>query len=158
MSSNKAQIFSPDFIMATIIFLFILVTLQVNNYMIREKIAEQQDMLYYDSLLSKTDILVLYSGYPKYWDASNVEVLGFAERPNILNETKIKEFVSMDENDIKKLLDIEGKSFYFFVKNSEGKIMYEKGSPSWENSDEVFVVKRDAVMNGKGVEMRFIVW
>ena len=158
MSSNKGQLFTPDFIMATVIFLFILITLQVNNYAIREKISNEEDMLYYDSLTSKSDILILYSGYPKYWNETNVEILGLADKPNVLNKTKIETFVSMDNGDIKKLLNIEDKSFYFVIRDSDDNILYEKGSTSWGNSEKIFVVKRDIIIGNKGAEMRFIVW
>lgn len=158
MSSNKGQLFTPDFIMATVIFLFILITLQVNNYAIREKISNEEDMLYYDSLTSKSDILILYSGYPKYWNRTNVEILGLADKPNVLNKTKIETFVSMDNGDIKKLLNIEDKSFYFVIRDSDDNILYEKGSTSWGNSEKIFVVKRYVIIGNKGAEMRFIVW
>jgi len=158
LSSNKGQLFTPDFIMATVIFLFILITLQVNNYAIREKISNEEDMLYYDSLISKTDILVLYPGYPKYWNGSNVEIIGFAEKPNVLNKTKIEAFVSMSDSNIKKLLNIEDKSFYFIIRDSNDNILYEKGSTSWQNSEKIFVVKRNVIIDEKGAEMRFIVY
>jgi len=144
--------------MATVIFLFILVTLQVNNYVIREKISNEEDMLYYDSLTSKSDILVLYPGYPKCWNKTNVEIIGLADKPNTLNKTKIENFASMSDSKIKKMLNIEDKSFYFVIRDSDDNVLYDKGSTSWGNSEKIFVVKRDVIIDNKGAEMRFIVW
>ena len=79
MSSVKAQVFSPDFIVASVMFILILVILHVHTQDVYEKIEKQENMIYYENLVSTTDLLLLYHGYPPYWNETNIEVLGLAD-------------------------------------------------------------------------------
>ena len=157
MSSNKAQIFTPDFIVATVTFLVIMVMLYTHTENMYERLNTQEELIYYENLVSVTDLLLLYHGYPKYWNTSNVEVLGLAERPNYLNKTKVEMLNSMSDAKIKQLLGIEGMDFYFSIENSTDKIV-EKGTMDWSGAENLYIVSRNAVMNGASVKLKLLVW
>lgn len=153
----KAQAFTPDFVVASIIFLLILTMLQVYTQNMYEKIDKQQNLLYYDNLVSTTDLLLLYGGYPQNWDQVNVEVLGIAEKPNYVNRTKVEHMMGMGDDQIKKIMNIEGKSFNITFSNETG-IIYTKGSSDWGSADNIFIINRNALMNGDVLKISFIVW
>jgi len=157
LSSNKGQIFTPDFIVATVTFLAIMVMLYTHTENVYERLNTQEELIYYENLVSVTDLLLLYHGYPKYWNTSNVEVLGLAERPNYLNKTKVEMLSSMSDAKIKQLLGIEGMNFYFSIENSTDKIV-EKGSTDWSGAENLYIVNRNAVMNGTSVKLKLLVW
>ncbi len=157
MSSNKAQIFTPDFIVATVTFLVIMVMLYTHTENMYERLNTQEELIYYENLISVTDLLLLYPGYPEYWNATNVEVLGLAERPNYLNKTKVEMLNSMSDAKIKQLLGIEGMNFYFSIENSTDKIV-EKGTMDWSGAENLYIVNRNAVMNGASVKLKLLVW
>ncbi len=154
---KKAQVFTPDFIVASIMFLLILTILQVYTQNMYEKIDRQEKLLYYESLISTTDTLLLYHGYPEYWNENNVEVLGIAEKPNYLNRTKIECMMSMTDDKIRKTINIEGMSFNITIENDTD-IMYTKGSSDWEDAEDIFIINRNGIMDGKSVKIKFIVW
>ena len=157
MSSVKAQVFSPDFVVASVIFILILVILNVHTQGVYEKIEKQENMLYYESLVSTTDLLLLYHGYPKYWNETNVEILGLAERPNHLNRTKVEQMMNMSEERIKSLLNLGGKSFRLTIENSTG-VMFEKGDTDWSDAETIYIINRNAIMDGIPVKIKFLVW
>ncbi len=142
---------------ASVIFLLILVVTHVYTQNIYEKIDRQESMIYYESLISTTDVLLLYPGYPEKWSQGNVEVLGIAERPNYINSTKMGSMMNMTEDRIKELMGIEGNNFYFTVENDTG-LVFEKGTTAWNNTDTVYIINRNALMDGASVKIRFLVW
>ena len=154
---KKAQVFTPDFIVASIMFLLILTILQVYTQNMYEKIERQENLLYYDSLISTTDILLLYQGYPEYWNENNVEVLGVAEKPNYLNRTKVEHMMNMTNDKIRKIINIEGRSFNVTIKNSTD-IMYTTGDSDWEDSENIFVINRNGIMDDIPVKIILLVW
>ncbi len=157
---KKAQSFGPDFVVSSIVFILILSMLHIHVQSIYERIEKQNDLIFYESLVSTTDLLMLYHGYPRNWNSNNVEVLGLAERPNKLNETKVIRFMNDISNEnVSKLLNIEGMSFYFLIKNKTSVIM-EKNNTGWEkireDSDNIYIINRNAVMNEKQIEIDFL--
>lgn len=142
---------------ASVIFLLILTILQVYTHNVYEKIESQENMLYYENLISTTDTFLLYHGYPQYWDNDNVEVLGLVERPNYLNQTKVEQMMNLTEEQIKTLLNLGGRSFYFTVENGTD-VMFEKGDTDWEDTETVYIINRNALMEGIQVKIRFLVW
>ncbi|RLJ02995.1 MAG: hypothetical protein DRP11_02040 [Candidatus Aenigmatarchaeota archaeon] len=160
----KGQIFSNDFLLAVIIFMLILTTIQATQMKMFEKIDNDREKIYYESLLSRTDTLILYEGYPEFWSPSDVEVLGFAQEPSILNVTKIKYFVSMDYDKLKELLGVRGREFYVEFTDSEGNvisdggIVFKKGRDDWEGAEEITVVRRGVILNGREAVMKVVTW
>src|SRR4030042_425618 len=153
----KAQVFSPDFVVASIIFLLVLTILQVYTQNMYEKIDNQQKPLYYESLVSTTDILLLYGGYPENWDQGNVEGLGLAEKPNYVNRTKVEQMMAKNENQIRSIINVEGMSFNITFSNETG-VLYTKGSADWSSAENIFIVNRNAIMDEEPVKKSFIIW
>ena len=158
MYSAKGQAFSPDFIIASVIFLMIIIMLNTYTSNTYEKIEGQENMIYYENLLSTTDTMLLYQGYPENWDSSNVEVIGLAGRPNHINKTKMERMINdLTNEEIKKLLHIEDKSFNITIQNKTD-TLYTKGESDWRDADEVYVVNRRALMNENDIRLRFLIW
>ena len=158
MYSAKGQAFSPDFIIASVIFLLILIMLNTYTNSMYEKIEKQENMIYYETLLSTTDIMMLYGGYPENWNSTNVEVIGLAGRPNYINRTKLETMVNgISNNRIKELLGIEDRSFNITVRNGTS-TLYTKGGSDWSNSKNIYVVKRRALMDEQEIEISLLVW
>lgn len=154
---KKAQVFSPDFVVASVIFLLILSILQVYTQNVYDKIERHDNLLYYENLISTTDILMLYRGYPDNWNETNVEVMGLAGRPNCINRSKLESMMSMTDQKIKELMNIEGRSFNITVSNETG-MAYTKGSMDWSDAENIFIINRNGLMEGEPVSFKFIVW
>lgn len=164
---NSGQLFSSDFLVAVILFIFVITAIQVQHSSVVRKINNQEELLFRESLISRTDTLVMFQGYPEDWNISSIEVLGLSTgEPNRVNETKLQYFVQMDTSEAKRLLGLRGNSFYFSVENSTGQVIsgggmkYEKGNQGWGGADNIYTVKRNVFLGqqGKIAIMRLVVW
>lgn len=162
---KEGQVFSSDFLIGLIVLLFILTALQVYHSNMMQQIEHQQKLLYRESLLSKTDTLILSEGVPKNWNTSNVEVLGFSTgEPNHLNETKIRRFA--DKENVSRLLGLRGKDFYFAIENTTEQVIsgagknYRKGTKNWGAAEDVYTAKRKVFLEESDQKaiLRLVVW
>lgn len=157
--------FSADFIVAILVLLFLITSFQVYQSNVIKEIQHEQRAIYRNSLVSRTDTMVLYPGQ---WKGTEAEVLGFAVQredqasPNRINETKVEGFLTMDESKCKELLGLRGRNFYFFIKDRQGSIIsdYEKGDTNWHDADNVYRVKRNVFLqpSGESAVLELIVW
>jgi hypothetical protein len=74
-----------------------------------------------------SDSLLRVPGMPEDWNRTNVRVLGLASEENVLNQTKVHNFVSMDYNKIRALLGIPNYDFYFQLTYSNDTIYEIEG-------------------------------
>jgi hypothetical protein len=160
MRNKRGQIFSSDFLIGIIVFLFIVTALQVHHSNILNRINHHERMLYHETLLSRTDTLVLSEGIPPDWNETNVEVLGFSTgRPNRISETKVKTFINLSNRTAASLLGLDGRDFYISVENSSD-VMYSYGGKGWEDAENVYTVKRKVFLeNSKQTAfLKMVVW
>jgi hypothetical protein len=164
LSSNKGQIFTSDFLMAVVIFLFVMLTLQVTQSKMLQEIENQDRFLAYESLISTTDTFLLSPGYPENWDNTTVVTIGFADSSHILNITKIKNFLTLDYSKAKNLLGFGTEDFnlsFVYANNSifetDG-INFTYGKTVSIDEEDIFVVKRSAALDHTRVRMELIVW
>ena len=117
MYGRKSQIESTDFVIAIMIFLFIL----ISYYFYTTNISKQDSLVTSDIISdSKTISESLTSGgFPDNWKASNVVRIGFTDGDNRIDTEKFIEFVKIDYNESKKLLGTGYEYFLFFVNESE---------------------------------------
>ncbi|MFB6075847.1 MAG: hypothetical protein ABEK17_01765 [Candidatus Aenigmatarchaeota archaeon] len=122
-----------------------------------KKIERQEEMLFYEELMSLTDILILGEGYPTNWNGSSVQVIGLASTPNNLNRTKVERFLNLDYEDAKSKLGLGNKEFYLEIQNKTG-IIGKLGTKDYNNSRNINTVNREGLMKGKKIKLSIIVW
>lgn len=86
MSNRAGQVFSYDFIISAMVFLFFFSTFFfVWDYLNRQMAAQSElnDIQGRAALLS--DVLVRTGGYPPNWTAGNVESIGLASEENVID-------------------------------------------------------------------------
>lgn len=71
-------------------------------------------------------------GYPENWDSSNVEKIGLALSPNIMDKEKVEELMKMEYKDVKEILKIEG-NFRIVLDSENYKFTYGKEIPQLKN-------------------------
>lgn len=153
----KGQAFAPDFLTSVVILGVMLSVFLVSwNSIVDAQITDQRDQeLYYQGERTMKNMLNS-PGSPENWNSSNVEVLGFAERPHVLNESKIEMFESMSSSKKKSLLTAIG----FNLKIVGDEVIYDIGQTP--NASQVFGFRRDALLNRSGelerVEVRYATW
>lgn len=126
ISTKKGQIFSTDFLVAIVIFMFVIVALQTHQARIKDKIQHEEKLLFYEELVSITDNLLLSPGYPEDWNSSNVEVLGLAKTPSILDVKKVEEFFKLNQSSMAKLLGLQPNNFYLTL-TKNGRVIQKGG-------------------------------
>ena len=93
----RAQIWSMDFIASITIFILMFSVVVFSWNYINTQNTERS--LFSDMQvlgLDVSDIIVRIPGNPEDWNESNVQSIGLATRENVLNETKVEQFISMD--------------------------------------------------------------
>lgn len=156
---KSGQIFSSDFLVGIMVVFFILTALQVYNSNIVRKINHQQELLFRESLVSKTDTLLMSPGSPENWNETTVEILGFSTgTPNHINETKVERFIGIDMDEAKELLGFRDRNIYLSLQNST-EVLYEKGVQNWEGAEDIYTVKRKVILSSGGTGiLRLVVW
>lgn len=153
----KGQAFAPDFLTSVVILGVMLSVFLVSwNSIVDAQITDQRDReLYYQGERTMKNLLNS-PGSPENWNSSNVEVLGFAERPHVLNESKIEEFKDLSSSEKSSLLSSIG----FNLKIVGDEVIYDIGQNP--NASQVFGFRRDALLNRSGdlerVEVRYATW
>ncbi len=103
----RGQVSSIDVLVSAVIFVMIFISLRG---VWLENISEAENNFYFSELQLKSesalDSLVKTQGYPKNWSADNVELIGLADKPLVLDESKVLSFAGMDYNDAKYLLGL----------------------------------------------------
>lgn len=163
----KAQVWSFDFAASVIVFFMIMsVLFFVWQY---TTIQNEDQMLFNDmenSALTITDTLIRTRGFPEYWNASNVEILGLASEENVLNETKLLMFVQMGYDDSKRILGVPAYQFYFQVLHLNGTQATANGTElvaglnplDYPNSTTVVPLERYILFDSKVAKLRFMLW
>ena len=126
------------------------------NSIVDAQIADQREReLYYQGERTMKNILNT-PGDPESWNSSNIESLGLADKPHILNETKIQGFKNLTGNEQRSLLN----SANFNLRINGEDVSYEIGGNP--NSTQVFSFRRKALLNRSGalerVEVRYATW
>jgi len=108
------QVTSIDVIIAAILFIMMFLTLR--GFFFGNLGVAQQDSAYLSAQVSAQqalDALIKTKGYPTNWSAVNVQIIGLARKENVLDETKISDFLLLDYEASKALLALEGYDFNF---------------------------------------------
>jgi len=158
VGSLKGQLNSLDLMLAIVIFVFLL------SYVVLFRFVDVLDLdksltknkLEADAL-SLSDILLKSQGVPYNWEknSSNVQMIGLASSPNVLNSEKLQMFTNMSYINATQLLGLSSQ-FYFYVEDLEENRLYETGNSTL--SDQIISITRFAILNGEKVRVRLIVY
>ena len=150
------QVWSLDFVTSLVIFFLVIVPLFfVWNYVNFQNI-EQRTMNEIEVLaLTISDSLIRTKGIPENWDASYVEVIGLAEEENILNVTKVSNFISIGNSNynVTKNVLVGKYDFFFSVTDINGTQYGKIGSKPPDKT--VVPVERYCSYNGRMVKVEF---
>jgi hypothetical protein len=117
MYGRKSQIEFTDFVVAIIIFSFVLI-----SYYIYTTNISKQDSVETSNLISDAKTIsesLTSGGFPENWKSSDVVRIGFIGSDNRLDTEKFNEFIKIDYNESKRLLGTAYEHFLFFVNESE---------------------------------------
>jgi len=157
-SHSKGQVSSIDILVSTIIFILIFISLRG---VWLENISEAENGFYFSELQLKSetalDSLVKTEGYPSDWSISNVELIGLAEKPLVLSETKVSNLVLMDYNTAKDLLGLGSYDFKFDI-ISENPVNNVSVGKTLDANVFVYSVKRTVVYKGGFADVTFKVF
>jgi hypothetical protein len=148
MVNNKGQFFSPDLIIAILIFLSILFFFFNASDAIFARVSLNEKLLEADEVAHNTMNILVYSpGVPINWENKNIsqtQIFGLASQKNVIDVNKIerlilfldnyyietKERMGLGKNEFKiELIDSDGTSLYSSNKtfgNTEFKLNYER--------------------------------
>ncbi|MEA1993481.1 MAG: hypothetical protein U9N35_03680 [Euryarchaeota archaeon] len=74
------------------------------------------------------ETLLKSKGVPENWESGNVEKIGLASAPNVLDREKVEELMKMDYKDAKDILGIKG-DFRVILESESCKFTYGKAIP-----------------------------
>ena len=163
----RAQAWSLDFISSVTVFFMILVVLffawEYSTYQSTEQMVFNEME---NKAIITVDTLIRTRGYPEFWSSSDVEILGLASEENVLNETKILEFVGMDYGQARSLLGIPSQNFHFSLMHLNGSVVRSQGTdlesgldPTlFTNTTLVVPVERYILFDHRVARVRFILW
>ncbi len=162
----RGQLWSMDFAVSLIIFVLMAgMVVFAWNYTIQNSTDQVNFNVLENDVLMMSDTLIRVPGLPEDWNESTVRVIGLADEENVLNSTKVKQFVNMDYSMIKSFLGISNREFYFEINYPNNTVMeidgvnLTKGThPSMGNSSVVVPAERYILINGKIAKMELLLW
>ncbi len=127
MSSNrfcKGQFFSLDFIVSLAIFVLVLTSIALVWEDVRAQISDiETHKNIYSSAASASDLLVRSPGYPANWSDGDVQSIGFADEPRLLNGSKVVVLLGIDYSKAKTKLGLWNYDFYLNFTDYEGNLI-----------------------------------
>jgi hypothetical protein len=162
---RKAQAWSMDFAASVVIFVTALILVMFAlNYTLNQNQQQISFNIMENAAMAVSDSLVRHPGIPLNWTAATVTTIGLASQENVLNETKLGEFMTMDDNTIKSLLGIANYEFYFEVRYPNGTLANLPGGSqiakgSYPSAASITIpVERHALYMEKPARMVLILW
>ena len=157
-SLGKGQAFAPDFMASVAVMGVMLTAFFVSwNTIIDSQLAAGEDREMYAEGQRTVKTLINSPGTPTDWNNQTVESVGLAERPHVLNESKVEEFKSLSYSEQRSLLNARGFKFEII---ESGELLHETGGEI--NGENVDIFPRNVMLNGsKGfrrVEVKYTLW
>jgi hypothetical protein len=162
---RKAQAWSMDFAASVVIFITALaIAIFALNYTLNQNQQTIEMNVMENAAMSASDALVRQPGIPEDWNSSSVVTLGLASQENILNESKLQNFLSMDNDTIKTLLGIGNYNFYFEVRYPNGSLASLPNGEQIGKGDQpsgastIIPVERYVIYMEKIARLRLVLW
>lgn len=131
MSSNKGQLFSYDFIVSAVLFLFFFSTFFfVWDYLNRQVAwqSELRDIQERASLLS--DVLVRTDGYPVNWTSANVETMGLAGEDGIIDQSRLSALNATNYSTARDVMGLGRRyELYLQLNDTANRTIFVYGQP-----------------------------
>ena len=146
---SKGQVSSYDVLIALIIFLLmftILRQLPISNLSEAVNEFSYSEMRIYSQ--QAIDSMLKTNGYPTNWAAGDVEIIGLAQKQNILDEEKVTEFLLLDYGDARNMLALGKYDFNFLVDSVDDSKDFSFGVNIQEDK-EVIVIERVVYYGGE---------
>jgi hypothetical protein len=162
--NSKGQFFSPDILIAVLVFLLSIflflnastfVFSQVNLYQYRTSVDEIAH--------ATMNSLVSSGGVPVNWntkDIENIRFFGIAKSDNILDKNKTLTLIDhLDNNYIetKKILGLGSFDFKLNIINKNGSVIYESNVTTEKNIENELIYSRRAILDGEIVLIEGVV-
>jgi hypothetical protein len=147
-----------DFLMGLVIFLIIVaisVSLwnkNVYNMGLKEKRTEMENLV-----LLISDQMVKSSGIPGDWSSTTVAAIGLSKSDNVLDSSKVSNFVGLSKEKTKALLGIRNYNFIFRLRSTNETILVEYGDLPSDASESV-IGRRVVLYEGGSTIMDFGLW
>jgi len=164
--NQKGQIFSTDLMMASIVFLFILVlavtysNTVANRVSLFESDAERQT-----SAAIAANALVYSTGSPSSWEnlsgLENVSSLGLVSSKNMIDRQKLQRLVDLNAtnyDDVRALIGLSKYNVKISILRLQNKQSIEEWGMNPGLQDTVTAVNRIAFYNGENVIVRLKVF
>lgn len=161
--NQRGQFFSPDLIIALIVFIIILAFFFVTSH----AVATQIDLYYQKNEIEEVshtilNPLVLFGGEPYNWELqtfSDLNRVGLAKEKNILDPQKVDKFIEFLDNNytaLKSKMSLGKFDLKFELQDFNGSIIKEGGTISQDFLSRI-VQKRTASYNNRQVIVRGII-
>jgi len=160
----KAQLWSLDFTGSILIFVISVVIMFFAFNLSVSQIAEQTELTNIeDAALEVTDALIRTGGLPADWNIGNVEVIGLAERENVINKSKIFNFISLNYNTSKTLLGIANYDYYFEIIHLNNSVIRIDGTnltggENYTSAKTLIPVERYILFETQPAKLKFILF
>jgi len=169
----KAELFSSDFMISILLFFTVLIIIAVYYQNLQSDIYEannRNDM--YAKTINVASLLAESSGYPQFWNSTNVQVLGLYDSGKF-NLTKFEYLINktnLDYQTVKTMLGTGAYDFFISLRNVSGSIIVKPSNPNFNyscglypsNPEQTLLVKRLGVVNLEGnstkVTLEVILW
>lgn len=105
MLRKTGQISLYDVMAALFVFILLFVTMRgiwIGNIISAEDIQGETEMRL--KAAQALNSIIKIKGFPKNWDAGNVQLIGLAKRANVLSEGKLNKFAAMDYGTARDLM------------------------------------------------------
>lgn len=155
----KGQIWSADFIVSVVIFFSALAIVTFAwNHAASQSLEQRTLADMQTATIRVADSLIRTPGYPENWNASDVEQIGLATTPYIINQTKLEQFLALDYSDAKRLLGLRGDwEFYFEMSYLNGTVVETKGTYS-QNTLTASPITRNILYGKMVIKLIFMTW
>ena len=161
----RGQVWSVDFILSVVIFVTMIILFFFTFNLLSADASQQEEInRMQDTALEVTEALVRTTGSPPGWTNATVQLIGLAERENVLNDTRVLRFVnqSLDYNISKILLGIGGYEYYVRIEHPNGSTVFLKGlnltkGLNYTSAEDIVPVERYVLLNGLK-RLVFILW
>lgn len=156
LTSNKGQVFLPDFVGSVVIFSFILMYFMIGwNGLVGDSLSDDRAELTLGAERSLT-LLLDTQGYPNNWNSSQVEVPGLRNQKGFLSARKILTMKSMAHDERTQLFRNQNHNFTLL---EEGNIARANGTRltfgvGFEDAETLISLKRSVVVNKSGEKVR----
>ncbi len=153
--NRLGQIVSVDLLLSCVIFaalLFFLYQTWLGNLQEWQRFWERTELE--ERAVGETGVLLGSAGFPADWTASDVNVVGLAIRPQVLNPKKLVELASMDYNTTKQKMNIGAFDFGIELVSARGSFDRNIGLLPFGNSKAVSI-ERKVLVGGEDAVFTF---